>query len=111
MDEAEIHRRVVRLVREKVAGAEGADPAIHFVLLGEGGLFDSVTALELVLGIEKEFAIVVKDDEVRPENLGNVESIVSFIQAALLRQAQSSVLSLKSSTLIIFSIIDTMCII
>jgi len=84
-------------------------PGSDFVLLGEAGIFDSVTALELVLAIEKEFAIVVKDDEVRPENLGNVESIVSFIQAALSHQAQS-VLTLKS-TLLILSIIDMMCVI
>ncbi|HEY2920060.1 MAG TPA: phosphopantetheine-binding protein [Candidatus Binatia bacterium] len=109
MDGAEIHTRVVRLVREKVAGAEDADPGSDFVLLGEDGIFDSVTALELVLAIEKEFAIVVKDDEVRQENLGNVESVVSFIQAALSRRAQS-VLTLKS-TLIILSIIDMMCVI
>jgi|RhiMetdeSRZDD1v2_1073273.scaffolds.fasta_scaffold74512_1 acyl carrier protein len=95
MNGMEIHKRVVQLVREKVAGTKDEDLAIPFVLLGEDGLFDSVTALELVLAIEKEFAIVVKDDEVRPENLGNIESIVSFIQAALSRQAQSLVVILK----------------
>ena len=87
MDLAEIHRRVLELVREKVPGAKNADPAIPLVLLGEDGIFDSVTALELIVAIEKEFAIVVKDDDVRPENLANVDSIVSFVQAELTRQS------------------------
>jgi acyl carrier protein len=87
MDVVEIHRRVVELVREKVPGARNADPAIPLVLLGEDGIFDSVTALELIVAIEKEFTIVVRDDDVRPENLKNIDSIVTFVQAELARQA------------------------
>jgi len=56
-------------------------------LLGEEGAFDSVTALELLLALEKEFGIVVKDDDVQPANLRNLESIVNFVKAALARRA------------------------
>jgi acyl carrier protein len=90
MDVAEIHSRVVAIVREKVPGAKDADGAVPFVLLGENGVFDSVTALELILGIEKEFGIVVKDDEIQPRNLANIDSIVSFVNDALGRQTKGS---------------------
>jgi acyl carrier protein len=90
MEIAAIHRRVVLLVRDKVPGAKDADGAVPLVLLGENGVFDSVTALELIMGIEKEFGIVVKDDEIEPGNLGNVDSIVSFVHAALARQTKES---------------------
>jgi acyl carrier protein len=69
---------------------EDADAASAFVLLGEGGIFDSVSALELILAIEREFGIVVKDDEVRPENLRNIECLVNFVKSALARQSQDS---------------------
>jgi acyl carrier protein len=84
MDGVEIEKRVLQVVRETVP--ESGDLAGDFVLLGEEGAFDSVTALELVLALEKEFGIVVKDDDVQPENLRNVRSIVNFVKVALSRQ-------------------------
>jgi acyl carrier protein len=87
MDFAEIEKRVVALVRDKVPGAKTADAAGSLVLLGEDGIFDSITALELIVAIEKEFAIVVKDADVSPENLANLSSIVRFVEAELSRQS------------------------
>jgi acyl carrier protein len=87
MDVAEIQNRLLQLVREKINAAQDLDAESQFVLLGEDGVFDSVTALELVLAIEKEFAIVVKDDEVCPENLRNLECLVNFVASALSRRA------------------------
>lgn len=83
MADREIYERVWKMVREKVASIEDGDGGTPLVLLGEDGMFDSVTALELVLAIEQEFQIVVKDDDVTPENLGTIESIVKFIRARL----------------------------
>ncbi len=85
MDRVEIEKRVLQLVRETVP--ESGDLAGDFVLLGEEGAFDSVTALELVLALEKEFGIVVNDDDIQPENLRNVGSIVNFVKTALSRPA------------------------
>jgi acyl carrier protein len=84
MDRVEIEKRVLRVVRETVP--ESGDLGGDFILLGEEGAFDSVTALELVLALEKEFGIVVRDDDVAPENLRNVGSIVNFVKGALPRQ-------------------------
>lgn len=85
IDITDTHRRVAGLVRKTVAGAQDADAGNPLVLLGDGGIFDSITALELILAIEKEFAIVIKDEDVNPENLGTIDSIVRFVHAALTR--------------------------
>ena len=90
MDAAQIQKRLLQLVREKINAAEDLDAESQFVLLGEDGVFDSVTALELVLAIEKEFAIVVKDDEVCPENLRNLECLVNFVSSAIFQRVQGS---------------------
>jgi acyl carrier protein len=89
MDVEDIQRRVLQLIRGRTSGTEDVDALGQFVLLGEDGVFDSVTALELVLAIEKEFGIVMNDDEVCPENLKTVERLVNFVKSALSRQGQS----------------------
>jgi acyl carrier protein len=81
MERDEIEKRVVRVVRETVP--EAGDLSGEFVLLGEGGAFDSVSALELVLALEREFGIVVKDDDVQPKNLQNLACIVNFVETTL----------------------------
>jgi acyl carrier protein len=85
MDDADIKERVARLVRETVPGSENCNLTEDFALLGEDGAFDSVTALQLLLALENEFGIVMKDDDVQPENLRNLERIVKFVKAALSR--------------------------
>jgi acyl carrier protein len=43
------------------------------------GILDSTAALELVGFIEKEFSIVVDDEEVIPDNLDSIMNVVNFI--------------------------------
>ena len=86
MNDAEIRSRVLRLVRQLVPESPHSNEEL--ILLGEGGGFDSVLALELLLALEAEFGIVMKDDDVQPKNLASVESIVSFVKDALSRRAQ-----------------------
>ena len=80
---AEIEERVAR-VRETVP--ESNDLRGEFVLLGAEGAVDSVTALQLMLALEKEFGIVIQDADVQPDNLRNLDRIVRFVQAALARR-------------------------
>jgi acyl carrier protein len=47
-------------------------------LTGEG-ILDSMGALELVTFLEATFAIRIRDDEILPENLENVERIAAFV--------------------------------
>lgn len=48
---------------------------------GEGSLgLDSIDALELVLGVEKEFGIKVQDEEVGVTAFASVDALCGFIQ-------------------------------
>ena len=83
MTESEIHEKIVLLVTGMIGAAEVEGSADDLLLLGEEGVFDSVTAFELVLAIEREFGIVIADEQVKPENLNSVKSITKFVQSAL----------------------------
>jgi acyl carrier protein len=49
-------------------------------LLLTTGLIDSLGILEVVSFLEKEFGIVISDDELLPENFGSVQSLSSFVR-------------------------------
>jgi acyl carrier protein len=43
------------------------------------GLIDSMGILELVTFVEKEFGIVVSDEDLLPENFGSIRSLTEFV--------------------------------
>lgn len=47
----------------------------------ELGLIDSTGVLELVAFLEDRYAIRVEDDELVPENLDSINSLVRFVQS------------------------------
>lgn len=49
----------------------------------EQGVIDSTGIMELVFFLEEEFGIKVNDDEMVPENLDSVTSIVSFVNSKI----------------------------
>jgi acyl carrier protein len=46
----------------------------------KNGLIDSLGILEVVAFLEKDFGIVVLDEELLPENFESVQSLSSFVQ-------------------------------
>ena len=46
----------------------------------KNGLIDSLGILEVVSFLEKEFGIVISDEELLPENFGSVGSLSSFVR-------------------------------
>jgi acyl carrier protein len=48
-------------------------------LLG-GGLIDSLGILDVVSFLESEFDIAVSDEELLPENFGNIRSLSDFVR-------------------------------
>ena len=46
----------------------------------EEGIMDSTGVLDLVMFIEETFGIVVKDEELIPENLDSVNKLVAFVE-------------------------------
>jgi len=86
----EVVDRVSAIVRRFVDPENNAGVSSELVLLGGEGIFDSVTALELVLALEQSFGIIIEDEDIRPENLKSIESIAAFVESALSRHSQES---------------------
>lgn len=69
---------VQRLKLERDASSIGDDEP----LFGPEGLgLDSIDALELVLGIEQEFGVMIDDQQSGSEVLATVNSIADFVAA------------------------------
>jgi len=50
-------------------------------LLLESGILDSLSLLKLVVFLEKRFAVVVREEELVPENFKTIDSICSYIRS------------------------------
>ena len=59
----------------------------------ESGLIDSTGVLELVSFLEEEFAIVVQEEEIAPENLDSIVRLAAFVTR---KRAQLSAASSRS---------------
>lgn len=83
--EMQLRQEMKRLIVDRLR-LEGLTPdriADDMPLFGEGLGLDSVDALELVVGIEKEFGISIKSHEVDKEIFRSVESLAKFVVTAL----------------------------
>ncbi len=75
-----IKEMLVRRLKVKMAMQDIKNDAMLF---GEGGLgLDSIDALELVVGLQKEFNVVINDKAVAEKVLVSVNTIAGFIEGA-----------------------------
>jgi acyl carrier protein len=85
MDDAELKSRVKELIVKQlkldIEPAAIADAAPLFGDSADGLGLDSIDALELVLGLEKEFGIKVQDEEVGVKAFASVDALCDFIRA------------------------------
>lgn len=79
MNAEQIRTRTDALVKRVYeASQKGALPE-NFVLMGDDGVLDSISILELVVALEREFGIEVTGEDVRPENFQDMSSLTVFI--------------------------------
>lgn len=57
--------------------SDGLDDDTSFL---EEGIIDSTGVLELITFLEEEFAIVVEDEELTPENLDSINNTSNFLK-------------------------------
>jgi acyl carrier protein len=82
---AEVRARIKRTLIERlgIQGLAPEDIADEEALFGTGLGLDSVDALELVLGLEQEFRIRVRSQEIGREAFASVASLADFVRARL----------------------------
>ena len=81
----DISGRVARIV-QNLSDPEGIHgPAADDSVLGSGGEFDSVWALQLVLELEREFGIDIDDGDVCAENFQDLSCLTEFVTRKLRR--------------------------
>jgi acyl carrier protein len=66
-----------------------SDPAqlTDDVSLINSGIVDSTGMLDIILFVESEFGITVRDDETRPENFETIARLTAFVRRKLAEQA------------------------
>jgi acyl carrier protein len=74
----EIKRAIVRSLRLPIA-PESIEDGVS--LFGEGLGLDSIDVLELVLGLERTFGVVISDEETGNRVLRSVDTIADYITA------------------------------
>jgi acyl carrier protein len=78
---------ITQRIRQLLATRLKLDEAIDQIgedtpLFGPGGLeLDSIDALELVLGLEKEFGVVIDDRELAVRVLASIRTIAEYIRS------------------------------
>jgi len=90
MDEANIRLRIKRILVESLAleGVEPEEIEDDTPLREELGL-DSIDALELILGLEREFGVRIQGRGLGRETFTNVATLGAFVQQRLPESAAS----------------------
>jgi len=78
MEYSRIETEVLKIVRS-VLGSDEADS--DTVLLGSGGLLDSVSAVGLIVRLEETFGIELAEDDLLLESLSTPSSVIAYIRS------------------------------
>lgn len=76
----DIERQVRSFIQDNFLFREDRSAIADTDSLIEAGLVDSTGILELVAFLEGEFAILMTDAEIVPDNLDSIRAIVAFVR-------------------------------
>jgi acyl carrier protein len=79
MNAEQIRSRTDALVKRVYEASQKEALPEDFVLMGDDGVLDSISILELVVALEREFGIEVTGEDVRPENFQDISCLTVFI--------------------------------
>lgn len=85
MNADQIRSRTDALVKQVYEASQKGSLPENFVLMGDEGVLDSISILELVVALEREFGIEVTGEDVRPENFQDIPSLTLFISQKMSR--------------------------
>lgn len=82
-DRIDLERDVRRFLADNFPLGKDATALSGIDSLLEAGVIDSTGVLELVGFLEDHYSISISDEELLPENLDSVDTIVQFLQRKL----------------------------
>lgn len=80
MDALETKKLIRKFIGQKLAKKNGQTVVKDEEDIISAGIIDSLGIMQLVEYIEETFSIVIKDEDIIPENFESVDSITSFIR-------------------------------
>lgn len=80
MNRSQIRNKLEKLLEKSDGCSKSASKEEVFLLFGQEGTFDSVSALQLVFDVEENFNVVVEDEEIHPDNFHSLDALTDFIQ-------------------------------
>ena len=83
MSRKEVAERLKGLLVGGVGISEELLNSEQLALVGDDGIMDSVAVLRLIIELEKEFGIIIADDDIRPENFHNLSCLIDYVQRKL----------------------------
>lgn len=83
IDRAEIERGVLEYIERELLPARGRESGSvsPSASLFREGILDSFGLLALVQHLEARWGIVIRDEDMVPENFDNVDAIANFVEA------------------------------
>ena len=75
----ELQQQIKKVVLS-VATGSGADPSPSEALF-ETGVLDSFGLTDLVAALQKEFAVIIPDSDLRPKNFASIEQIERYLES------------------------------
>jgi acyl carrier protein len=80
----DVEARIKRIIVEKLELGTKTKQLTSETPLIDGGLnMDSINVLELISLIEEEFGIVVRDEDMNIELLGNIGSLAAYVRTQM----------------------------
>jgi acyl carrier protein len=79
MTAVEIEQTIRKFIGQNFLFGQGVDGLRGRDSFMEKGIVDSTGVLELIAFLEQQFGVAVQDDELVPENLDSVDSVVGFV--------------------------------
>ncbi len=80
MTRAQIKNKLEKLVEKSEGRSKTESKEEVFLLFGQEGTFDSVSALQMVFDVEENFNIVIEDKEIHPDNFHSLDALTDFIR-------------------------------
>lgn len=80
MNNGDTRQHILEFILKRFPLARKRNPDFGYDLLANG-VIDSLGVLDLVSMLEKDFGVVVNDDELTPENFQSVADIARFVDS------------------------------